>query len=185
MRLDQYVSKAGGHTRTEASRLIRDGGVAVGGVIVRDPKTQVSYGADIAIEGWPAVLLEYEYYLLHKPAGYLTARTDGTHPVVMDLVPSARADLAPVGRLDLDMEGVLLVTNDGALAHRLLSPKREVPKTYYAEVDRPFPADAAEQLGRPVVFKDFTSRPAVFERLSDTACRLTVTEGKFHEVKRL
>ena len=133
---------------------------------------------------------------MHKPAGFLTARTDTSAPTVMELFEtpenretlgglSVRPDVAPAGRLDKDTEGLLLLTNDGALAHRLLSPKKEVPKTYYLRTDRPIPADAPAVLSEPVVFSDFTSKPAFLEILGEKEGRITVTEGKFHEVKRL
>lgn len=128
---------------------------------------------------------EFEYFLLHKPSGYLTANSDAKDHVVMELVPSKRPDLSPVGRLDKDTEGVLIITNDGALSHKLLSPKNEIPKTYYFETDSDISETAAETLKEPVVFKEFTSKPARLTVLTKRSGEITVTEGKYHEVKRL
>ena len=166
------------------------------GVLRPLPETKVEEGATVLLDGKPVVYTEFQYFLMHKPSGFLTARTDGSAPVVMDLFETPenreglgelrpRPDVAPVGRLDKDTEGLLLLTNDGALAHRLLSPKKEVPKVYFLRTGTPIPGDAPAVLSEPVVFSDFTSKPALLEILGEKEGRITVTEGKFHEVKRL
>ena len=196
MRLDKYLSEAGIGSRDAVKKMIRSGRVAVAGIARPAPETKVPEDAAVFVDGKPVQYAEFQYFMLHKPAGFLTARTDQKAPVVMELLTTPenlerlgetliRPDLAPVGRLDKDTEGLLLLTNDGALAHRLLSPKREVPKTYYLRTEGPIPSDAAEILSKPVEFSDFTSRPAHLEILSEEEARMTVTEGRFHEVKRL
>ena len=139
----------------------------------------------IFLDGEEVTYRGLQYVMLNKPAGYLSARTDRTDHVVTELLSGLRDDVSLVGRLDRDTEGLLLFTNDGALAHRLLSPKNLVPKTYYLKTDRPIPEGARETLSKPVVFRDFTSAPADLKVISDCEAELTVTEGKFHEVKRL
>ena len=196
MRLDKYLAESGIGSRDAVKKMIRSGRVAVAGIARPAPETKGPEGAAVFVDGKPVQYAEFQYFILHKPAGFLTARTDQKAPVVMELLTTPenlerlggtliRADLAPVGRLDKDTEGLLLLTNDGALAHRLLSPKKEVPKTYYLQTETPIPADAPEILLKPVEFSDFTSKPARLELLGEREARITVTEGKFHEVKRL
>ena len=185
MRLDKCLATMGIGARSYVKELIRSGAVSVNGNICKAPETSVSEDDEILVNGKPLEHEDFEYYILYKPAGYLSACEDPRKPVVMELVPSKRTDLFPVGRLDFDTEGLLLITNDGELNHRLLSPKYKVPKKYYAELDANLPPDAKEKLSRPIVFQDFTSEPAVLEVIDPRHAYLTVTEGKYHEVKRL
>ena len=186
MRLDKALSDQGIGTRKEIRELILKGRVSVGGKTVLRPEHPVTEESLVSLDGVQVDLSPFETWLLYKPAGYLSATEDPDHPVVMKLIPSAKKGLAPVGRLDLDTEGLLLVTNDGALSHRLQSPKHHVPKTYYAELSADLPEDAAERFSEPMVFSDFTARPADgFEKLSPRAACLTISEGKFHQVKRM
>ena len=166
-------------------KLIRTGKVTVDTVKVVNPDLKVPEDAAITVDGAPVKYSAFEYIMLHKPSGYLTAVKDPKDPVVMELVGSKRPDLSPVGRLDKDTEGLLLITNDGALSHALLSPKKEIPKTYYFETDGELPDNAAEALKQPIVFKEFTSKPAELMVKSKCSGVITVTEGKYHEVKRL
>lgn len=186
MRLDKFIALQGIASRSQAKELVKKGKVLIQGSPVKHADTDIPEGERVWIDGTEYVCSEYEYYLLYKPAGYLTARSDTRQPVVMELVPSKRTDLAPVGRLDADTEGVLLITNDGALAHELLSPRKHVKKTYYAELDRELPPDAEMLLKQPMEFSDFTSAPAdAFEKLDARKALLTISEGKFHQVKRM
>ena len=186
MRLDKYLSDRGFGTRKEVKALIQKGRVTVGGSVIKTPDYSVNEGQAVEVDGLPAEKEAFEYWILYKPAGYLSATEDFSHPVVTALIASKRKGLAPVGRLDLDTEGLLLLTNDGALSHRLLSPKNEIEKTYYAELDADLPADAELQFSEPMVFSDFTAKPAkAFQQLSPRSALLTITEGKFHQVKRM
>ena len=185
MRLDKYLSENTGMSRENSRKTIRNGKAAVNGEIIKDPGRHVSDTDIVTCDGKTITASSLEYWLLYKTAGYLTARSDPDKPVVMSLIPSVKKDLSPVGRLDEDTEGLLLITNDGMLNHRLAGPKFHVTKKYYVECDKPFPANARELLEAPMVFKDFTTAGAVYEKLSETSCFLTITEGKYHQVKRM
>ncbi len=186
LRLDKLLTEYGYGTRSQVKDLIRKEKVTVSGRDKPGPETAVSEEDRVFVNGEELVRSEYEYWLLYKPSGYLTAVTDRLRPVVMDLIPSKRKDLSPVGRLDLDTEGVLLVTNDGMLSHQLLSPAKHVEKTYYAELASDLPENAAQLFASPMVFSDFTAKPALsFEKITDRSARLTICEGKFHQVRRM
>jgi len=136
---------------------------------------------------------EFEYYMLNKPQGVVSATQDNLHRTVIDLLPAEkRGDLFPVGRLDIDTEGLLLITNDGDLAHRLLSPKKHVDKQYYAKVDGVLPADSIVRMAEGLVLTDVEGtkvKPAKLEILKketdNNEILLTIQEGKFHQVKRM
>ena len=137
MRLDKLLTELGTGSRSEVKKYIRSGLVTVNGEVVKKPEQKVDEKKDtVCFRGNPLTYTEYEYYLFHKPAGCVTATEDNLHRTVMDyLTDTARHDLFPVGRLDIDTEGLLLITNDGALAHDLLSPAKHVSKVYYAKID--------------------------------------------------
>ena len=123
--------------------------------------------------------------MLNKPAGVITATMDKKKETVLDLLDDKRKDLFPVGRLDIDTEGLLLITNDGELCHRLLSPKHHVDKCYFAKTDLPIPADAVKKFEEGIDLGDFTSMPAKLEIIGDCEAKVIVQEGKFHQVKRM
>lgn len=192
IRLDKLLSQSGERSRSEAARLVRAGLVSVDGAPARDPAVKVDAAASaVLLEGQPLRDEPYQYYLLHKPAGVLTAARDARAPTVMDLVPEAlrRRDVLPVGRLDKDTTGLLLLTNDGALAHRLLSPQRHVWKTYLATVDGLLTDADAAAFSQGVSLSDFTALPARLTIVSagagESRARVEVREGKFHQVKRM
>ena len=137
MRLDKFLTEMGLGTRSEVKKILKTKQITVNGEIVTKPETKVEPENDqISYKGEPVTYCEYEYYLFYKPAGCVTATEDQLHKTVMDyLTDTVRSDLFPVGRLDIDTEGLLLITNDGALAHDLLSPAKHVEKTYYAVID--------------------------------------------------
>lgn len=149
MRLDKYLALAGMGTRKEVKKLIRAGRVCVGGVTAADPGMKVSQEDEVTLDGKPLDVREHVYYMLNKPAGVISATEDPREKTVIDLVMETaegvrRRDLFPVGRLDKDTEGLLLITNDGELSHRLLSPGKQVEKVYYARLDGP--VGAREQI---------------------------------------
>jgi pseudouridine synthase len=188
--LNKILAQAGLASRRAADRLIQEGRVAVNGVVIREVGTLADPVADaIAVDGRPLPAAEVpRYVVLNKPRGYLTSR-DYPHgrPVVTDLV-DADVRLFPVGRLDADVEGLLLLTNDGALTHRLLHPRYGLPRVYEAEVVGPVKAGDLVRWRRGVQLEDGPAVPAVVELVqggpASSRLRLTFTEGRKHEVKR-
>ncbi|MBQ1506354.1 MAG: rRNA pseudouridine synthase [Erysipelotrichales bacterium] len=183
MRLDKYLADMGISTRSEIKKMIRDRRVTVNGNPALKADMKVFPEDLVKLDDEVITYSEYEYYLLYKPSGYYS--TVDYSPNVTELLVNARKDVMPVGRLDKDTEGLILMTNDGTLAHRLLSPKNHVEKTYYAKTEPDIPEDAAEKFAEPMRFEDFTSLPAKFERISSDEGYLTVHEGKYHQVKRM
>ncbi|MBR1391853.1 MAG: rRNA pseudouridine synthase [Lachnospiraceae bacterium] len=192
MRLDKYLCSAGLGTRSQVKELIRKGRITVNGTVGKRPELQIDPQRDeVALDKTQVVFHEYVYYMLYKPTGYVSATQDQRYPTVMELLPEEirRRDLFPVGRLDLDTEGLLLITNDGALAHRLLSPSHHVPKTYYARIQGSVGAEEEARFADGVeIGEKHPTRPAVLQILSQgdvSEIELTITEGKYHQVKRM
>lgn len=192
MRLDKFLSDMQIGTRSTVKDLIKKGQVSVNDTLVRNPGFQVDTKQDlVTCMGNPITYQRLYYYMLHKPAGVVTATRDHHESTVMALLPDASGKhLAPVGRLDKDTEGLLLITNDGELAHNLLSPNRHVEKTYYAECRGTLTADAVTLLENGVEIGDETpTRPAKVNVLTQSAdfytMELTITEGRYHQVKRM
>ena len=192
MRLDKYLADMGVGTRSEVKERIRKGRVLVNGKVVRAAETKVDTENDeICCDGEAVGYTHYEYYMLNKPAGVISATDDKKSETVIDLIASKRRkDLFPVGRLDKDTEGLLLITNDGALAHQLLSPKKHVPKVYYARVDGCVTKEDVEAFaGGLKVDEELTAMPAKMTVLSmlpaGSEITLEIHEGKFHQVKRM
>lgn len=188
-RLDKVLAGTGRWSRREVKLLVRQGLVRLNGAAAVsaeekcDPETAV-----ITVNGETVVLRRFTYVLLHKPGGVLTATEDRRQETVMELLPQElrRVGLAPVGRLDKDTEGLLLLTNDGELTHRLLSPKYHVDKRYFARVDGHLTAAHAEAFAKGMILGDgLKCLPARLEILPDNGCIVTVREGKFHQVKRM
>lgn len=189
MRLDKYLANAGCGTRSEVKQLLKKGQVRVNGEAVKKPEQKVDPGRDeICCEGNRILLQEFQYYMLNKPAGYVSATRDLYQPAVLELIKvPGKEGLFPVGRLDIDTEGLLLLTNDGALAHELLSPRKHVDKRYFARLDRPAAGGdvKAFQEGLEIGEKKKTL-PAKLELGEDgTQVQVTIREGKFHQIKRM
>ncbi len=190
MRLDKYLSQLG-HTRSEAKRLCAAGRVRLGSVLVHDASTHVEPGDPVFLDGRPLTAETHQHLMLHKPRGVITATGDARGaPTVIDLIPAPqrRKGLGPVGRLDKDVTGLLILTTDGQLAHRLISPKWRVEKVYRARVDGVLTEEHARRMAEGVPLKDFTARPAklaILESGEHSLAELTVTEGKYHQVKRM
>lgn len=191
IRLDKYLADMGAGTRSEVKKAIRNGNVTVNGTVVLRPETKVDTEADdITCGGALTVYEEHEYYMLNKPAGVVSARTDSLDQTVTDLIrEKKRRDLFPVGRLDKDTEGLLLITDDGELAHRLLSPKKHVDKVYFARIRGCVTeADVQTFLAGVDIGDEKPALPAELHILSagDTSeITLTIREGRFHQVKRM
>lgn len=191
IRLDKYLADMGIGTRTEVKKFIRSGRIQVDGRIEKKPELKVDTATQqIAFDNTPVVYQEYEYYMLHKPAGVVSATTDKKEKTVLDLLTvQKRKDLFPVGRLDKDTEGLLLITNDGALAHRLLAPGKHVDKVYFARVEGTVTeADVfAFSQGLDIGDPELTLPAELKIQSSDTVSEilLTIQEGRFHQVKRM
>lgn len=194
IRLDKYLADMGLGTRQEVKQKIRKGMVSVNHETITSPDYKIREGMDlVSAEGKIITYTAYEYYMLNKPAGVVSATEDSHAPTVIDLIKKKqRKDLFPVGRLDKDTEGLLLITNDGDLAHRLLAPRRHVDKTYYAKIKGWVAKEDvrifAEGLNIGEHGKEERTMPAVLEILSsaeESEIRLTIQEGKYHQVKRM
>lgn len=191
IRLDKYLADMGVGTRTEVKKYIRQGKVTVNGVIQNAPETKVDVdNQQICYAGQSISYDAFEYYMLNKPAGVVSATTDAKEQTVIDLIiDKKRKDLFPVGRLDKDTEGLLLITNDGELAHRLLAPRNHVDKVYFAKVEGNVTMEDVDLFSNGLSIGDGeVTRPAELEILvSDeiSEIRLTIQEGKFHQVKRM
>ena len=188
-RLDKLLAGTGKWSRREVKALVRQGLVRVDGRLAASAEDKLDPAAAVVtVAGETIALHRFTYVLLHKPAGVLTATEDRKQPTVLDLLPPElrRIGLAPVGRLDKDTEGLLLLTNDGELAHRLLSPRYHVDKRYLARVDGELSAADAEAFARGMTLGDgLECLPAGLEVLPDRVCIVTLREGKFHQVKRM
>ena len=187
MRLDKYLANTGVGTRSEVKRFIKDKRVKVNGEVVRSDSFNVNESKDIVLfDDLEVKYKEFYYILLNKPQGYVSAVIDNIYPPVTDLLPEyAFAKLFPVGRLDVDTTGALLLTNDGDLAHKLISPKYHVGKVYEVEVNRKISGNLREFFKKGVDLDGELTLPADLEIIDDTHALLTLHQGKFHQVKRM
>ena len=194
MRLDKFLVACAVGSRTEVKKLLKAGRVTVNGKKEKSAKLQIDEDTDvICFDGEKLDYEEFVYYMMNKPRGVISATEDPKHKTVLDLLDDyARAkEVFPVGRLDIDTHGLLLLTNDGKLAHALLSPKRHVDKTYLAQVDGIMTDEDIGTFAQGIPLKDFTCQPAKLELVSidmekeESLIRVTIAEGKFHQVKRM
>ncbi|MBF2387503.1 pseudouridine synthase [Listeria welshimeri] len=189
MRLDKLLSHTGFGSRKEVKPLLKSGAVVVNGTIQKDSKMQVNPDKDeITVHGTPVVYQEFVYFMLHKPQNVVSATEDNVSETVIDLL--AQEDTLtnpfPVGRLDKDTEGLLIITNDGTLAHNLLSPKKHIDKTYYAKIDGEVLLEDVKAFAEGIVFDDgYICKPARLEIINPNEIKVTIQEGKFHQVKRM
>lgn len=191
MRLDKFLVEMKKGSRSEVKKLIKSGRVTVDGRTVREPEQKFDpERAQISLDGQTVSYASFEYFMLNKPKGVVSATEDRRFQTVVDLIGDARRkDLFPAGRLDIDTEGLLLITNDGQLAHQLLSPKKHVDKVYFARVEGILPSDVKEQFAKGLTLDgEVKTLPAQLELLKEgpvSEVRLTIHEGKFHQVKRM
>ena len=194
MRLDKFLVACAVGSRTEVKNFLKTGRVTVNGKKEKSAKLQINEDTDeICFDGQKLEYEEFVYYMMNKPQGVISATEDPKHKTVLDLLDDyARVkEVFPVGRLDIDTHGLLLLTNDGKLAHSLLSPKRHVDKTYLAQVDGIMTDEDIETFAQGIPLKDFTCQPAKLELVSidrekeESLVRVTIAEGKFHQVKRM
>lgn len=192
MRLDKYLCETGWGTRSQVKELLKKGQVTVNGAVSKKPEQKIDEKNDvICCQGQQVSYEKYVYYLLHKPAGTVSATEDKREKTVLDLLSAEdqKKGLFPVGRLDKDTEGLLLLTNDGALSHRLLSPKKHVDKTYYAKVNGTILSEHMHSFQEGLDIGDEKKTlPAKLEILhsgKDSEVLITIQEGRFHQVKRM
>ena len=188
MRLDKYLVECGIGSRKEVKKIIDKGSVSVNDKIILSAKENINEENDIVkYENQIIKYKKFRYYILNKISGYITAVDDPREKTVMDILPDwvIKKDLAPVGRLDKDTEGLLLLTNDGQLNHRLLSPKSHVDKTYYAELEKDISEDDLEKLRKGVDIGGYITMPAEAKKIEEKKIHLTIKEGKFHQVKKM
>ncbi len=191
MRLDRYLANMGCGSRKEVKQLIRSGKVSVAGKLVKDEALPINAGVDeVNCDGVAVRYAQYIYLMLHKPAGVISATEDLRERTVLDLLPSKYLNkgLFPVGRLDKDTEGLLILTNHGELGHRLLAPKKHVPKRYFARIDGL--VDAADQAAfrAGVEIGDYLAQPALLTVIApgaESLVQVVIHEGKFHQIKRM
>ena len=191
-RIDKVMSNLGYGSRSELKKIWKNGLVKVNGKVINNPGVQVDVENDeIIFDGEKVTYKEFIYLMLNKPDGYISATFDKRDPIVLDLID--KEDLVfepfPVGRLDKDTEGLLVLTNDGQLAHRVLSPKKHVPKTYYAKIEGVVTEDDIKAFAKGVTLDDgYETMPAELVILKSdeiSEIELTIHEGKFHQVKRM
>ena len=194
MRLDKFLVACAVGSRTEVKNFLKAGRVTVNGKKEKSAKLQINEDTDeICFDGQKLDYEEFVYYMMNKPKGVISATEDPNHKTVLDLLDDyARAkEVFPVGRLDIDTHGLLLLTNDGKLAHALLSPKRHVDKIYLARINGVMTDADVETFAQGVPLKDFTCQPAKLELVSvdtekdQSLVRVSIAEGKFHQVKRM
>ncbi|HBE9730387.1 TPA: rRNA pseudouridine synthase [Clostridioides difficile] len=191
-RIDKILSNLGYGSRSEIKKYCKQGSVVVNGSEVSNPGTQVDTENDeILFNGEEVIYREYIYLMMNKPNGYISATTDKYDPTVLDLIDLSYLAFEPfpVGRLDKDTEGLLVLTNDGKLSHRVLSPKKHVPKTYYAKIDGVVTEEDVEAFLEGVVlddgYKTMPSQLNILKSDDESEIELTIHEGKFHQVKRM
>lgn len=192
LRLDKVLSHLGLGTRNEIKKIMKKGLVTVDGEVIRDSAVKVDPASQvICYDGEEVAYREYIYLMLHKPAGFVSATEDAREQTVLELLGEDEAAFAPfpVGRLDKDTEGLLILTNDGKFAHELTAPKKKVPKTYYAQVRGLVGEEEAQSFRKGVALEDgYLTKPAELEIIQsgpESEILLTITEGKYHQVKRM
>lgn len=192
LRIDKFLTMTTEYSRSEAKKLLASGQVLVNGVVIKKGDVKVSETDEVICKGVLCVYKQHLYFMLNKPKGYISATEDEVHKTVNDLFPeNVKKRIFPSGRLDIDTEGLLIMTDDGELVHRLTSPNHDISKVYYAEVNGIVKPEHIEVFKGGIPLKDFTAKPAVLEILSvdegkNCSCiRVELKEGKFHQVKRM
>ena len=194
MRLDKFLVENGLGSRSQVKDVLKKGLVLVNGRAEKSPKTQINETEDeVVVSGQKLTYEKFVYYLLNKPKGYISATEDERHKTVLDLLDETalQKEVFPVGRLDIDTHGLLLLTNNGKLAHAMLSPKKHVEKIYRAKVAGLMNQSDVERFARGIELKDFTCHPAQLkiveldEEKEISLVEITLAEGKFHQVKRM
>lgn len=191
IRLDKYLADSGQGTRTEVKQKLKQGRVKVNGVVVKKPEHKINSDTDkVSMDGRELNFEEYQYYMLNKPAGVVSATKDNRDKTVIELIgEEKRRDLFPVGRLDKDTEGLLIITNDGIMANDLLAPGKHVDKCYFAIIEGCVTEEIVEQFRQGLdIGDDKLTLPATLiieESGDESRVKVTITEGRYHQVKRM
>lgn len=188
MRIDKYISGCGYASRKDVKKLIKQGLVFIDGEVCKKPEEQTDENSIVEIDGERLIYREFVYLMLNKPQGCVSAVYDKKYPVVTEFVPEeyAHFEVYPVGRLDIDTEGLLILTNDGQFAHEMTSPKKDVYKRYFAVLDKPMEEKDVEIFAGGMEFKEFTAKSAKLEITENpNEVYIEIAEGKFHQVKRM
>jgi len=188
MRIDKYISGCGYASRKDVKKLIKQGLVFIDGEVCKKPEEQTDEDSIVEVDGERLIYREFVYLMLNKPQGCVSAVYDKKYPVVTEFVPEeyAHCEVYPVGRLDIDTEGLLILTNDGQFAHEMTSPKKDVYKRYFAVLDKPMEEKDVEIFAGGMEFKEFTAKSAKLEITENpNEVYIEIAEGKFHQVKRM
>lgn len=188
MRLDKFLSVSTDMSRKDIKQLIKKKSVTVNGETAAKPETRVDVGDLVEVCGERVSYKQFVYLILNKPSGYVSATEDRTYPTVTELVPSeyTHFNVFPAGRLDIDTEGLLILTNDGDFVHNITSPKKNVYKRYFAKLDKPLDESDILAFASGMEFKDFTAKPSRLEICDNSyEAYVEIAEGKFHQVKRM
>ena len=188
MRIDKYIAGCGYASRKDVKKLIKQGLVFIDGEVCKKPEEQTDENSIVEVDGERLIYREFVYLMLNKPQGCVSAVYDKKYPVVTEFVPEeyAHFEVYPVGRLDIDTEGLLILTNDGQFAHEMTSPKKDVYKRYFAVLDKPMEEKDVEIFAGGMEFKEFTAKSAKLEITENpNEVYIEIAEGKFHQVKRM
>ena len=188
MRIDKYIAGCGYASRKDVKKLIKQGLVFIDGEVCKKPEEQTDENSIVEVDGERLIYREFVYLMLNKPQGCVSAVYDKNYPVVTKFVPEeyAHFEVYPVGRLDIDTEGLLILTNDGQFAHEMTSPKKDVYKRYFAVLDKPMEEKDVEIFAGGMEFKEFTAKSAKLEITENpNEVYIEIAEGKFHQVKRM
>lgn len=187
MRLDKFLANMGVGTRSEVKQLLKKGAVKVNQNIVKLPKLHINPNSDeIMVNDEVVSYIDKVYIMLNKPKGYISATEDELHPTIIDLIPEyAHLNIFPVGRLDKDTEGLLLVTNDGQFNHEVMNPNKHVSKTYEVYSKHPITQFDIDKFKSGIELSDGKLKPAILKKVDDYVSHVTIYEGKYHQVKRM
>ena len=187
MRLDKFLANMGVGTRSEVKQLLKKGSVKVNQNIVKLPKLHVNPNSDeIMVNDEVVSYIDKVYIMLNKPKGYISATEDEVHPTIIDLIPEyAHLNIFPVGRLDKDTEGLLLVTNDGQFNHEVMNPNKHVSKTYEVYSKHPITQFDIDEFKSGIELSDGKLKPAILKKVDNYVSHVTIYEGKYHQVKRM
>ncbi len=184
IRLDKMLSHYGFGTRSQVKKIIRKGRVLVNDEVCQDDDRKINENDLVSVDGAVITYNTYHYLLLNKPAGYVSSKTDDYYPSVLHLIDEPYVnELFPIGRLDADTHGLLLLSNDGKLAHNLLAPKKHVEKAYLVKLQKNINAEFIKNISNQIIYKDIIYQSAKIDIIDDKTIIMTISEGKFHQIK--